>query len=69
MIRLITAVLLFASFYAAAEVTLTDINNNEVADAEEVMGDSSERLKEVPLENIPSDYRCSGQVLHEQFAS
>ena len=38
MIRLLTAVLLFASFHAAAEVTLTDINNNEVADADEVMG-------------------------------
>jgi hypothetical protein len=38
MIRLLTAVLLFASFNAVAEVTLTDINNDEVADAEEVMG-------------------------------
>ena len=38
MIRLLTAVLLFASFHVAAEVTLTDINNNEVADADEVMG-------------------------------
>ncbi len=38
MIRLPTAVLLFASFDVVAEVTLTDINNNEVADAEEVMG-------------------------------
>ena len=38
MIRLLTAVLLFASFHAVAEVTLTDINNNEVADADEVMG-------------------------------
>ena len=38
MIRLLAAVLLFASVYVVAEVTLTDINNNEVADAEEVMG-------------------------------
>ena len=38
MIRLLTAVLLFASFNTVAEVTLTDINNNEVADAEDVMG-------------------------------
>ena len=38
MIRLLTAVLLFASFHVLAEVTLTDINNNEVADAEVVMG-------------------------------
>ena len=38
MIRLLTAVLLFASFNAVAEVTLTNINNNEVADADEVMG-------------------------------
>ena len=38
MIRSLTAALLFASFHAVAEVTLTDINNNEVADADEVMG-------------------------------
>ena len=38
MIRLLTAVFLFASFHAVAEVTLTDINNNEVADADDVMG-------------------------------
>ena len=38
MIRFLTAVLLFASFDVVAEVTLTDINNNEVADADEVMG-------------------------------
>ena len=38
MIRSLTAVFLFASFDVAAEVTLTDINNNEVADADEVMG-------------------------------
>ena len=38
MVRLLTAALLVASFNAVAEVTLTDINNNEVADADEVMG-------------------------------
>jgi hypothetical protein len=38
MVRLLTAVLLFASFHVVAEVSLTDINNNEVADADEVMG-------------------------------
>jgi hypothetical protein len=38
MIRLLVATLLVASFSVVAEVTLTDINNNEVADAEEVMG-------------------------------
>ena len=38
MIRLLTAVLLFASLNVVAEVTLTNINNNEVADADEVMG-------------------------------
>ena len=38
MIRLLTAVFLFASFNVVAEVTLTDITNNEVADADEVMG-------------------------------
>ena len=38
MIRLLHAVLLFASFHAVAEVTLTEISNDEVADADEVMG-------------------------------
>ena len=38
MIRLLTAVLLLASFNAVAEVTLTEISNDEVADADEVMG-------------------------------
>ena len=38
MIRLLTATLLVASFSVVADVTLTDINNNEVADAEVVMG-------------------------------
>ena len=38
MIRLLTATLLVASFSVVADVTLTEINNNEVADAEVVMG-------------------------------
>ena len=38
MIRLLTVALLAASFSVVADVTLTDINNNEVADAEVVMG-------------------------------
>ena len=38
MIRLLIAVLLFASFHVVAEVTLTEISNDEVADADEVMG-------------------------------
>ena len=38
MIRLLTAVLLFASFHVVAEVTLTPLNNNTPADADDVMG-------------------------------
>ena len=38
MIRLLTAVLLFANFNAVAEVTLTPLNNNTPADADDVMG-------------------------------
>ena len=38
MIRLLTAVLLFASLNAVAEVTLTPLSNNTPADADDVMG-------------------------------
>ena len=38
MIRLLTVALLFASFHAAAEVNLTELNNNTPADADDVMG-------------------------------
>ena len=52
MIRLLTAVLLFASFNVLAEVTLTDINNNEVADAEVVMGNFNALKSEI--ESLPT---------------
>ena len=58
MIRLLTAVFLFASFTAVAEVTLTDINNDEVADAEVVMGNFNALKSEIEsLPTPPSD--CS----------
>ena len=38
MIRLLTAALLVASFGVVAEVTLTELNNNTPADADDVMG-------------------------------
>ena len=38
MIRLLTAVLFFASFHAVAQITLTELNNNTPADADDVMG-------------------------------
>ena len=52
MIRLLPAVLLFASFHAVAEVTLTDINNDEVADAEVVMGNFNALKNEI--ESLPT---------------
>ena len=58
MIRLLTAALLFASFNVVAEVTLTDINNDEVADAEVVMGNFNALKSEIEsLPTPPSD--CS----------
>ena len=58
MIRLLTAIFLFASFTAVAEVNLTDINNNEVADAEVVMGNFNALKSEIEsLPTPPSD--CS----------
>ena len=38
MIRLLIAALLFASFHAVADVTLTELTNNTPADADDVMG-------------------------------
>jgi hypothetical protein len=53
MIRLLPAVLLFASFHAVAEVTLTELNNNTPADADDVMGNFNALNEALP----PSD--CS----------
>ena len=47
MIRLLTAVLLFASFHVAAEVTLTPLNNNTPADADDVMGNFNSLASEL----------------------
>ncbi len=57
MIRLLTA-LLFASFDVAAEVTLTPLNNNTPADADDVMGNFTALKNEIEsLPRPPSD--CS----------
>ena len=53
MIRLLTVALLFASFHAAAEVNLTELNNNTPADADDVMGNFNALNEALP----PSD--CS----------
>ena len=55
MIRLLTAVFLFASFHVVAEVTLTDINNDEVADAEEVMGNFNALNAALPPSDCTTD--------------
>ena len=47
MIRLLIAVLLFASFNVMAEVTLTELNNNTPADADDVMGNFNALKSEV----------------------
>ena len=52
MIRLLTAVLLFSSFDAVAEVTLTELNNNTPADADDVM-DNFNALKN-EIESLPT---------------
>jgi hypothetical protein len=49
--RLLTAVFLFASFHAVAEVTLTPLNNNTPADADDVMGNFNALNEALP----PSD--------------
>jgi len=53
MIRLLTAVLFFASFNAVADVTLTPLSNNTPADANDVMGNFNALNNALP----PSD--CS----------
>ena len=52
MIRLLTAVFLFASFNAVAEVTLTELNNNTPADADDVMGNFNALKSEI--ESLPT---------------
>ena len=52
MIRLLTAVLFFASFHAVAEVTLTELNNNTPADADDVMGNFNALKNEI--ESLPT---------------
>ena len=51
MIRLLTTVLLFASFHVVAEVSLTELNNNTPADADDVMGNFNALNEALP----PSD--------------
>ena len=62
MIRLLTAVLLFASFHAAAEVTLTPLNNNTPADADDVMGNFNALNEALPPSNCSTDQiiKCNG---------
>ena len=62
MIRLLTAALLFASFHAVAEVTLTELNNNTPADADDVMGNFNalkDGINEIP--SPPDEFCTLGQ--------
>jgi surface protein len=52
MIRLLTAALLVASFGVVAEVTLTELNNNTPADADDVMGNFNALKNEI--ESLPT---------------
>jgi hypothetical protein len=63
MMRLMTAVLLLASFNAVAEVTLTDINNNEVADAEVVMGNFNALNNAMPFVVASTDMNAEGLLV------
>ena len=55
MIRLLTAVLLFASFHVVAEVTLTPLSNNTPADADDVMGNLNALNEALPPSNCATD--------------
>ena len=55
MIRLLTAVLLFASFHVVAEVTLTPLSNNTPADADDVMGNLNALNEALPPSNCTTD--------------
>ena len=59
---LTTAALLFASFHAVAEVTLTPLNNNTPADADDVMGNFNalkDGINEIP--SPPDEFCTLGQ--------
>ena len=55
MIRLLIAVLLFASLNAVAEVTLTPLNNNTPADADDVMGNFNALNEALPPSDCTTD--------------
>ena len=55
MIRLLTAVFLFASFHVVAEVTLTPLNNNTPADADDVMGNFNALNEALPPSDCTAD--------------
>ena len=55
MIRLLTAVLLFASFNVVAEVTLTPLSNNTPADADDVMGNFNALNEALPPSNCTTN--------------
>jgi hypothetical protein len=55
MIRLLTAGLLFFSSYSVAEVTLTELNNNTPADANDVMGNFNALKAALPPSDCATD--------------
>ena len=55
MIRLLTAALLVVSFGAVAEVTLTELNNNTPADADDVMGNFNALNDALPPTNCAAN--------------
>ena len=55
MIRLLTATLLVASFHVVAEVTLTELNNNTPADADDVMGNFNALKSALPPSTCTTD--------------
>ena len=63
MIRLLTAVLLFVSFHAVAEVTLTPLNNNTPADADDVMGNFNALKTEIESLPLPPSDCSTDQII------
>ena len=63
MIRLLTAVLLFASFHALADVTLTPLNNNTPADADDVMGNFNALKDEIESLPTPPNDCTTDQII------
>ena len=55
MIRLLIAALLFASFHAVADVTLTELTNNTPADADDVMGNFNALKSALPPSDCSTD--------------